>query len=230
MIILTAANYKFTKIINLFVKHTNRLNYETLIYDLGKLGYGKNYNIQNEFFQEKGYYCQIKNTWKTKAIHKPKIILDALKTYKQKIAYLDADAILYKRIDEIEEQEFDVGFTIRRESELIDEPLEHHKFVMGNINAGVIFFNYNTTSLDFLFEWIKLCETEKNDQLALNLLLNINLPRNGITNYKNINILTVPTDIYNFYYFEENYTNNTKIIHYKNNLWTNGFQYRNILL
>ena len=39
-----------------------------------------------------------------------------------------------------------------------------------------------------------------------------------------------PTDIYNFYYFKEVCPSNVKIIHYKNDIWLKGQQYKDILL
>lgn len=230
MIILTAANKKFKKIVELSIKNTIKLNYKPVIYDLGNLGYGKPYIVKSQTFQKDGFYCHINNTWKSKAIHKPQIIFDALLEYKKTIVYLDAGAVPYQHLNEIKEKDFDIGLTIRRESEFLNEPVEDHRFVMGKINAGVMFFKYTQQTIKFLSKWIRMSETHKNDQLALNIILNLDFQRNHLISYNELKILTVPTDIYNFYYFKEVCPSNVKIIHYKNDIWLKGQQYKDILL
>lgn len=230
MIIVTAANYRYKKIIDLFKKQVDKLNYESIIYDLGDLNCGKKFKVDDVSFQEKGYYCEINNSWKTKAIHKPKIIYDALNDCKKTIAYLDADAIIYKNLEEIDNADFDLSFTIRRKNELFNEPKSNHKIIMGNINAGVMFFKYSKKTMNFIESWNKLSQIKKNDQLALNTILNKKLPRCGFSFFNDLKILSLPTEIYNFYYFSEVYPLNVKIIHYKNNLWLNGQQYKNFMI
>jgi hypothetical protein len=67
-------------------------------------------------------------------------------------------------------------------------------------------------------KWKERTETLKNDQLALNLLLNPNsLPLEPEFNIEGIHVKTWPAEIYNFYYFPENH-DEAKILHYKNNL------------
>ncbi len=205
MILVTAANKKFAPFVKKSIDQAEKLGYTYRIYDLGDLGFGIPFPIQDSHFKTHGYYSTIHKTWKTKALHKPDIIMDAL-SLGEFVVYLDADAVVIDEIDEVIGN-YDVGVTIRRSGELENEPLPAHKTIMGQINAGVIFFNPTENTKKFVKEWKILTEKVKNDQLALNQI-----------NKSNIKLQKFPAEIYNFYYFPEN-PDKAKILHYKNNLW-----------
>jgi hypothetical protein len=233
MNIVVAGTFAFRDIILESKKRIIKFGYEPCIYDLGGLGFGKKVQVC-DFYKTNGFYHIIENSWKSKAIHKPKIIYDCMMERRGPVLYLDADALLVSKIDEIfESNDFDFGFTIRRHDELSKEPVMNHRKIMGQINAGVLFFNHTDKSLNFLSEWEKQIQTHKNDQLALNLMITEILLRDGVVNTSLGKILTVPTDIYNFYYFNELYFDmikrKIKIFHLKNNLWLEWLKLKNFL-
>ena len=223
MIVVSAGNKPFRRNLKESQSRIEEFGYTPLIYDLGGLGFGETFEVKDESFQNDGFYHVLKGTkWKTRALHKPDIILDALSRTEplSTVVYLDGDAFLVKPIDEIDDMPFDVGVTVRREGESEDEPLDSHKKVMGQVNAGVLFFRHTQRTLDFVGKWKSLTQQVGNDQLALCTLLNVNieLPRNGIILIGELNVLTLPTDIYNNYY-EEDMSDEIKIIHMKCNSW-----------
>lgn len=216
MRLVTAGNAKFSNFIRESVEIANNLNYPYQVYDLGGLGFGKQSVVENKTFQIHGYYSTL-STWKTKALHKPDIILDALD--ENLIVYLDGDARVVQNIDELEKIPYDLGVTVRKKGELEQEILPHHRKIMGQINAGVMFIR--SSAKPFLEKWKEKTKELQNDQFALNALLNPSgkhLKEEFIID--GLKIKTFPTEIYNFYYFPEN-KEKAKILHYKNDLWQN---------
>lgn len=189
--IITAANHQFKFHIQQFIIHCNQLNYEYEIYDLGKLNIGRYFPVKNKLFQEQGYYNHVNNRWKTKALHKPGIIKNALSF--TNLTYMDSDAFPIARFDEVFDHDFDLGVTIRPEEGSI----------LGKINAGVIFVK--PSAINLIDEWIELTEILGNDQLALN----------KIYQSKKYNIKEFPTSIYNYYYFPDVPNKDVKIVHFK---------------
>lgn len=219
MIVLTAANYKFKDWLSRAAKTVDAFGYKFLVYDLGGLGYGTKFEIDNLFFQKKGFYSSICSTWKTKALHKPAIVEDCMNKYDDFIVYVDADTLITSELNL--PKGFDLGVTVRRPDELDKEPVAKNREIMGSINAGVIFFNNAPHVKKFVQSWKKLTLKVNNDQLALNQIINPSrrkLIPDEQFDVDDIKVLTFPTDIYNFYYFPES-PEQAKILHYKNNLW-----------
>jgi hypothetical protein len=77
MRLITAGNAKFSNFIAKSVEKARLLGYQYQVYDLGGLWFGKNMFIEDESFHKHGHYL-ILETWKTKALHKPTIILNAI--------------------------------------------------------------------------------------------------------------------------------------------------------
>lgn len=213
MIIVTAADKKYGNFISYTISHMQSLGYKIEVYNLGDLGFGYDWEINDEDFVKKGYYHLLNETWPTRALHKPHIIKDCLLRNKEFTVYIDADAVVVQNIDEIV-GDYDIGVTIRRQSELEENIKDYEKLYRGRINAGVLFFNYTETSLNFIDRWISKTTEVYNDQYALNLLA------------AETNVKEFPSEIYNYCYFPETPGPEAKIYHYRQGLWQNLFKPR----
>jgi hypothetical protein len=194
MQLVTAANAAFVRYLTNLETQCRLLGYPVQVYDLGGLGRGVSAEVHHPTFQQRGHYHQMHGAWHTKALHKPKIVQDALKD--DLLVYLDADACPVQRFDEIWDHDFDIGVTVR-------DPHEPHSAILGKINAGVIFLR--PSAKPFLSRWVTLTRELGNDQLALNALIQ----EPGIRVHK------FPTRIYNYYYFPEKPGPEVKIYHFK---------------
>ncbi len=218
MVILTGATRQYGNFITYATAQANKLGYRVEIYDLGGLGYGIDWETDQQFIDH-GFYVQIGN-WRSRALHKPLMVKHCLQSKKKFIAYLDADAILADTIDEVATDDYDIGVTVRRPGETCNDA-DYHDF-FGRINAGVIFFNNTPASINFCECWEKKTLDLQNDQRALNKLINPhdNDINSGDTfNVGDVRIKCFSTEIYNFYYFPESPSPGTKILHYKDGLW-----------
>lgn len=215
MVIISAADAKYKIILEDSLKKTKEAGYDTHVYSINKeLDSGSpfsTYDFTNDLIKHIKTYKLIVG----KILYKPYLIDHALKQHKQPMVWLDADAHIHKRIDEINFDEFDVGFTLRRYC-------ERNSIIpiwLGFINAGVCFFNYTEPAKKFVSLWKKqLFNTEYlSDQEAINRIVMKVCDFSpdcygGIFNLDGIRIKIFSTDEYNFYY-KEKPKENTKIIH-----------------
>lgn len=181
-----------------WLKNINEFGYDYTIYDLGGLGFGPKINVKKENLDY--------NTFPP-CLFKPKIILRQLNRIEKNklVIWLDIDAIIEDNISELKNDDFDLAFTRRRDTEI-------NKFndtIHGIINAGVCLFRNNSNVINFVNKWKELSEELNNDQKALNKML-----INDI-NTENLNINYYSTDEYNNYYFDNT---KGKIVHYKGGL------------
>ena len=194
--IVSAADENFKEMVKMTELSSNLLRYKTFIYDLGNLGYGTPFEAR--ISQKAG----------AKIPSKPLIIQDALQkvNVNDMVLWLDADAIIWDRVDEVYSNNFDIAVTVRKKKD---------KENSLPINAGVVFVK-KTSNTDILMDkWITACNTGISDQVELNRLLNV--VSNDIGNVvvrNNLRIKVLPCDIYNNFYFKKN-QNHAKIIHYK---------------
>jgi len=191
--IITAADWRFALGAKCLRNAARSLGYNFEAYDLGELGFGRRHVIANERFVKEGNYCDMNGRWKSKALHKPDVILSHLLIDDGPFAYLDADAILLDRIDEAFTDKL-IGVTVRRAGERCE--------AIGKINAGVMFFNPHSYQL--VKHWKRLSDACQNDQKAINALFS-KQPND---------FAALPTEIYNNYYFDET-TESAKILHFK---------------
>ena len=191
MKIVTAANLKFKPFLEVLESQCKKLGYTLEIYDLGDLGYGIPSPVEHENFQQHGWYHTMHENWRTKALHKPDIIAQALED--EPIVYLDADAFPVTQFDEVWDQEFDIGVTLRSE----------HTPILGPINAGVLFFR--PSAREAVQEWQQLTQEVGNDQRALCHML-----QDGKHKFHGF-----PTRVYNYYYFPDVPGPEVKIFHFK---------------
>lgn len=198
MLIISGANYRFKFFAKKLKNQCEKLKYDYKIYDLGGLGFGENFQIDDYNFKTFGYYEVVNEStgWCSRALHKPELILKS--NYQGTIAYMDADAMPVQRFDEIENYNYDIGITVRGPSETC--------LKLGRINAGVVFIKNTSKKEQFLEEWRRLTIELKNDQIALNRI---------VENNKKYNIKEFPASIYNYYYFPKNPSKKVKIYHFK---------------
>jgi hypothetical protein len=111
--------------------------YQFKAYDLGGLGFGIPVNDLRLSSKHRVLRYSIK----------PKLILDTLNnTDEELVVWVDGDATLVGRIDEIDvDASFDVGVTVRPKRAIKKTSY---------INAGVLFFKNNAASKKLLQEWI----------------------------------------------------------------------------
>ncbi|MFT6906810.1 MAG: hypothetical protein ACJAS1_003482 [Oleiphilaceae bacterium] len=232
MIILTAghspknapkeANKKFSfkSVIEKTVENSHKFGYKPVVYDLGNLGIGEPYSVQDDNFTNEGFYKEVKKGYQSKSLFKPEIVEDCLKKHQDFTVYVDGDAVLHDKIDEVVSDDYDIGVTLRRPSELQGAWYDEYSDIAKFLNAGVIFFNPTPATLKFVEMWKHKTYEVENDQKALNLLAcEDDYPEiNSISVINGVRIKYFPGDQYNYYYFNEGLVPNIKIMHFKGNV------------
>lgn len=186
--------------------------YDTYVYDLGGLGFGEPFDVQESFD------LTMDRTF-SKSPYKPFIIRKALQDTKGFVAWLDADAMAIRKFDEVESDDYDIGVTMRRPHERGGTEYPEYS---GYANAGVMFFNYNERTMNFIDAWIRTLPhtyTQSDQQALVKLCLECTdfseydkvfvHPRYGTR------IKVFKCDEYNFYYYPETPFPTTKIVHLK---------------
>ena len=246
MKILVAANRRMRKFASACVKSAHKLGYSVIVYDLGGLGFGKPFTVDNKTFQEKGYYREILPGRYSCGEHKPAVIKDCLRSCNEFIVYLDADTILIDRIDEMA-GDYDVGLIIKPEWEVEKVikkkyPNDNYLIYGAYVNAGVMCFNPTEATHRFLEQWEYKTKELQNDQGAINDMLKEYFPlKSGqFIETQGIKIRTFDTMSYSYYYFRwpiiyKRYSitqndikvkwQNAKILHFKSRMRSEYFRY-----
>jgi len=197
---VVAGDKNFIHYTTLSAKCSEQLGYPTKVYDLGGLGFGKPFE------------ARVSPQIGAKIPSKPNIIKDVLLEVPDNdvVVWIDADALILQRIDEILDFKFDIGVTVR-------QPKAKENTLP--INAGIVFVRKTPAAMKFVDEWIKLCETGVSDQQELNKLCQVT------TNDMDTNVTRSGTDIhvfqcriYNNSYFAKKKVPHAKIKHYKSKL------------
>lgn len=197
--VVIAGDKNFSAYVKKGKETTESLGYEVLVYDLGGLGFGKPFE------------GRVSDAVNAKIPCKPHIIFDALNYVEpgEFLVWLDADALIDDRIDEIEE-DYDIGVTVRQ-----PKAVEN---VMP-INAGIVFIKKTDPAKKFLKEWIDLCDNDVSDQPPLNKLASVVCDDIGKTVDRNgTKVRVFPCAIYNNFYFAKKDKPGIKIKHYKSKL------------
>jgi len=200
MKIVVAGDKNFKPYVDKAVEYNNKLGYETLVYDLGELGYGKS------------FIGRVGTENNAKIPCKPHIIEDALLNANKNdlIVWLDADALIIQNIDEIQNDQYDIGVTVRQPKQK-EHPLP--------INAGIVFARKTDNALEFIKQWKQLADQDISDQPPLNKLASVNTTNIGETVVRNnVAIKVYPCAVYNNFYFNKKKAPHAKILHYKSKL------------
>lgn len=148
------------------------------------------------------------------------------------VAWIDADAVLVRPLDELTAMPFDVAVTLREPHMLgpkpgINSPATEY------LNAGVVFFRCSCAAFRIVDRWVRLAKERGNDQWALSDLVgacdwggpwgleqwrqayDTVVPRLGAR----VKILAGCADGWNTWYFQP-VAENAKILHFKGALRT----------
>jgi hypothetical protein len=194
--VLIAGDKNYRAMIENAKRTTEELGYPTIIYDLGNLGFGKQFDGRVSNIPLQTIPC------------KPHLLADALLGLPDNdyLVYLDADAIMQFRIDEICE-DYDIGVTLRA------KPAPDPR--VSAINAGIVFVRNTQPAREFLQIWAKTADELNGDQWALNTLTQLQKEDLGQTVIKhNTRIRCFPCTVYNNFYFKGDQSM-AKILHYK---------------
>ena len=232
MIILTGANndkakndqgelykyFSFKGVIKASMEQAGRCGYKTVVYDLGNLGMGEPYIVEDKTFAKKGFYeKEVMSGYKSKSLFKPAIVKLSMERHDDIVVYLDGDAQLNGCIDEVDTDDYDIGVTLRDSSELESGWHQAHIDIVKFINAGVIFFRPTSVTNAFVDTWKNLTDEIGNDQMALNkLTCPEEYPKAwSVQTIDGVRIKYFPCKQYNFYYFEDGLVPDIKIMHFK---------------
>jgi len=234
MIILTGANrdkptddsgnvrndisFTFSSVINKTIKKADELGYVTEVYDLGVLGFGRPFSVEDESFKKLGYYeKEVVKGYKSKSLFKPKMVMSCIEEHQEMTVYLDGDAQLCESLIDTDTNDYDVGVTLRHPVELEGDWYEEHIEIAKYVNAGVIFFRPTEATTKFLKNWDILTDEIGNDQMALNKLTCPDYyPEVGsVVEINGIRIKYFAGEEYNYYYFKELKSTGVKIMHFK---------------
>jgi len=205
--VVTAGDSKYRDIIQASQERTLRFGYEIIVYDLGGVGFGREYEVGREAFAGKPI---------AGCFHKPKVIKDCLHGLGKggRLVYLDADAVLNAPINDVFGG-FDVAVTLRRRAWVGGGPCPRFT---GYVQAGVLFFVNSQRTRDFVDEWDEATVRYGSDQRALNEMID---PYTDWQNYNvtinvgGVRVRILHVDSYNFYHFEEGYSDKNKVLHFK---------------
>lgn len=150
-------------------------------------------------------------------------LLDICKKSKENFIFLDGDAFLINRIDELFNMDFDIGVTLRRKREINLE-----KGNCMGLNAGVIIFKGGAKNRTFLDFWkSQMLRTNECfvEQTSLTRIIE-KIDKNIFDNYYNEGALTLsdqkikikifPCEVYNYNWIEEGFNKEkNKILHFK---------------
>ena len=170
--VVTAADAKYRNMFELCKACACRCGYGVSAYDLGGLGEGALLTFKDRDaerrLREKGYYYKFASGWMTKARQKPEIMYREVLLAQELLLWLDADAMLMDRIDEIDTRDYDLGVVLRCPGDSTSST----EF-LGLFNAGVIAVYPTAAGIDAMRTWIDLCERLGCDQKSLNHLVEI---------------------------------------------------------
>jgi hypothetical protein len=238
MIILTCANvdvagnkfnnpyvfhktFSFKIVIEKTVAQAQKCGYRPVVYDLGSLGIGERFYIADETFSRQGFYSvEVKKGYKSRSLFKPRVARHCLTHYRELTAYLDADAQLVGRLDEIDTPDYDIGVTLRKSTELEADWHKNLFDIVKFLNAGVIFFKPTPAAFRFVETWEKKTQEMGNDQMALNALASPSTyPKAmSVLTLDGVRIKYFPAEQYNYCYFDEGLEPDIKIYHFKGNV------------
>jgi len=206
MKILIAANARMRPFVDSCLLSIQRQGHSVIVYDLGGLGFGKKFEVNDPTFQAQGFYHSLGQARFAPGEHKPAVIRDCLQTSNELIVYVDADTLVLGRLDEMA-GDYDVGLTVRPAWEiekLIKSSYPNRQFIYdGYVNTGIMCFYPTANSFRFLDKWQEGIKKIKDEQGAINGMLEPMTPlKSNITlELDGIKLRLFDTMQYNYYYF-----------------------------
>jgi hypothetical protein len=195
--------FSYKEVISRTTECARRFGYDTTVYDLGGLGLGREFEIENRQFKERGHFDFVTPDFLGKGPFKPKLLMESTRDNPIFTVWLDGDALLVEPIDEVV-GDYDLGVTIRHPFETQGPWWERNAAGIGYINTGVVFINPSPKMNTFLAEWSRLSfEGGGSDQWGMNQMLSLSEPPEAWST-REINGLRCkffPAEIYNFFYF-----------------------------
>lgn len=219
MRVITAADRKFASIKDFWKEQVESVGLANHYYQLEDLSL----NLPgNETFVSNGYYVELgEGKYKSRGVHKPFVVKQAIRDFDEDLLYLDADAFLRGQPN-LMAGDWDVCVTVRPTTEQ-NRTSEDKRSWIGVLNAGVIWFNNTHQSRQFVDEWADRTLEEMNDQRALNLMCQAvqvgKVATCTLRNGTSVRIMGVPTEIYNNYYMQG--VEKAAVVHLKQNEWQN---------
>lgn len=149
---------------------------------------------------------------------KPYIIAKALQADTGDVLWVDLDCLMISRVDDML-GDCDVCVTLKR---IQDRKMDHPKVMYnGYINAGVMAFRNNDATRSFMHVWSTSLNSSISDQDAINAVL---LQRSDLIEYNELicidgcRIKVAPCDMYNYFYFGDQFEHVARILHFKGRL------------
>jgi hypothetical protein len=219
--VLTCADERFAASVQASLSSLRRLGYRGVVYNLGGLGFGIPYPVTSELLEQKTVVSS-NGFWFKSCVYKPEIISHCLQHIGESlVVYLDGDAVMLDRVDELAGIDFDIGVTLRRNEER-EFDRQAGKSCAGfrhAANAGVLFFRNSPQTRFFVSRWAELSAEMQTDQGALNRLIEeAGIPAHGNSGTVATALVKgFPTNIYNYYYFDDEPqpSSSPKILHFK---------------
>jgi len=248
---VTGADSKFYFFIPYMVAQIERFFPESkiIIYDLG-LEEQESKQIRDWGVEVKKWHIGpgepvTDQTYYTRALHKPSMILDALERHKGESAvYLDADAIPNMRFSIPDE--CDIAVTLANQYDLAWIEKHPHIEYNGIFNAGVILFGPSDKRLAFVREWsdgLEKASPIESDQRILGLMLEemegftrreYDITHNLKVNGEEMRIRVLPGDEWNLFGMrcrletgkDRMLPEDAKVLHFKGNSSHNKADFR----
>lgn len=211
---LMTANKRYISYLEVAERILKKYKYDgPLLYDMGGLGRGIKWEYEPDL-----RLPAVKNI----LLQKPRIMQQVQPTLSEPLVFMDADAFLNGRIDEILDFDWDVGVTYKGSAT-----------GGGVVNSGVIFFRPTSKASDFLDRWVDFIDAHMDeylerfpmrrigDQIFLNKYIDQYVPR-GVKKLNETKVVAgtkvrfFDAKIYNnpWIIFDSSIPNDVKIVHF----------------
>lgn len=207
MIIITAADHNMRDMALQSRAISRAHGHEVITFDLGGLGYGEKMDVPKQL-QVKPKDNKHPERRRGRIPCKPDIILNAMARIPlgTPFAWMDADAFAIGPCQKVFDLDFDIAVTLRHASEKAAVRNPDWVVHYGYINAGVMFFRNQPETVYAVGQWkarVMLLESHSDQEAMNTMLLEVNPLDDPETEFlcQGAVIRTVPTWVYNWYYF-----------------------------
>lgn len=146
------------------------LGYNVVLFDLGGLGEGEKIEAKMDFARKEHVFFSA--YFKLRAVHQT--LLEH-----EKVIFTDADVLINQPVDEVFEDDFNLGLTIRpstsdgviQDRNFRPESCKERRYGFGYFNTGVMFFQQNPETFKCLETWKKCAMEVGSEQAGMNMLV-----------------------------------------------------------